>query len=147
MATTADAELILKLYEMRREPVMREARKFVIAEFNPKTEAELLAVQRGMGTQHNAWWRQAVTYWEMASTLCLHGALDAELYFDANMEVIATYTKFYELYKQATGADFMPQTAKLIAQTPSAQKKVEGRRKAVARSAELAAAANTEKGK
>lgn len=140
MATPADAELILKLYELRREPVMREARKFVVSDFNPKNEAELLAVQRGMGTEQNAWWRQAVTYWEMASTLCLHGALDAELYFDANMEVIGTYTKFYELYKQATGADFMPQTAKLIAKTESAQKRVENRKKAIARSAELAAA-------
>ena len=55
------------------------------------------------------------------------------------MEVIGTYTKFYELYKQASGADFMPQTAKLIAQTPSAQKKVENRKKAIARAAELAA--------
>lgn len=144
MATQNDAELILKLYELRREPVMREARKFVVADFNPGNEAELLAVQRGMGTEQNAWWRQAITYWEMASTLCLHGALDTELYFDANMEVIATYTKFYELYKQATGADFMPQTAKLIARTESAQKRVEGRKKAIARTAELAAA-NTDK--
>ena len=140
MAIPADAELILKLYEMRRETVMREARKFVLIDFNPKTEADLLAVQRGMGTQQNAWWRQAVTYWEMASTLCLHGALDTELYFDANMEVIGMYTKFFELYKQATGADFMPQTAKLIAQTESAQKRVENRKKAIARAAELAAA-------
>ena len=145
MATSADAELILKLYELRREPVMREARKFVVARFDPKNEADLLAVQRGWGTQENAWWRQAVTYWEMASTLCLHGALDTELYFDANMEVIGIYTKFYELYKQATGADFMPQTAKLIAQTPSAQKRVEGRKQAIARAAQLTAA-NTEKG-
>ena len=144
MATPADAELILKLYELRREPVMREARKFVIADFNPKSDSDLLAVQRGMGTQENAWWRQAITYWEMASTLCLHGALDTELYFDANMEVIGVYTKFYELYKQATGADFMPQTAKLIARTESAQTRVEGRKKAIARAAELAAA-NTEK--
>lgn len=140
MATTADAELILKLYEMRREPVMREARHFVIFDFNPKTTEELLAVQRAPGTPKNAWWRQAVTYWEMASTLCLHGALNAELYFDANMEVIATYTKFYELYKEATGVDFMPATAKLIAQTPSAQQRVDNRKKAIARSKELAAA-------
>ncbi len=138
MATTADAELILKLYELRREPVMREARKFVIFEFHPKNEAELLEVQRGMGTPQNALWRQAVTYWEMASTLCLHGALDTELYFDASMEALATYAKFYELYKRATGVDFMPQTAKLIAQTPSAQQKVEGRKKAMEKSAEAA---------
>ena len=139
MATTADAELILKLYELRREPLMRDARRYVIADFNPKTDAELLAVQRGMGTPQNALWRQAVTYWEMASTLCLHGALDTELYFDANMEVIAVYTKFYELYKQATGADFMPQTAKLIARTESAQKRVDGRKQAMARAAATAA--------
>lgn len=139
MATPSDAELILKLYELRREPVMRDARKFVVMDFHPKTEADLLAVQRGMGSQENAWWRQAVTYWEMASTLCLHDSLDADLYFDANMEVIGVYTKFYELYKQATGVDFMPQTAKLIAQTPSAQERVEKRKAAMARSAALAA--------
>ena len=49
MATAADAELILKLYELRREPRMRQARQWAMHEFNPKTLDELLAVQRDFG--------------------------------------------------------------------------------------------------
>ena len=41
MATAADAELVLKLYEMRREETLRRARRFMIFDFNPKTLEEL----------------------------------------------------------------------------------------------------------
>ena len=71
--THHDAELILKLYDLRREPVMREARKF-IAGFSPKSVDDLLAVANTPGTQ-NAYLRQVYGYWEMAAAFVVHGAL------------------------------------------------------------------------
>ena len=49
MATAADAEVLLKLYELRQEETLRTARKFLGADFNPKTIEELRAVSRGSG--------------------------------------------------------------------------------------------------
>ena len=83
MATAQDAELILKLYELRREARMREARNWVMHEFNPKNLEELLAVQRDFGSNENQMWRQVIGYWEMAAALVLHGTLDRELFFDS----------------------------------------------------------------
>ncbi len=122
MATTADAELILKLYELRGEATMRKARAFVTGEMAAGTTDDVLKVQRGTGTQENAYWRQVVTYWEMAASLVLRGALDADLYLDSSMENILVYTKFHRLYKEGTGVDFMPNTARLVAEYPAAEK-------------------------
>ena len=135
MATTADAELILKLYDIRRESVMRKARAFVAFEFAPKTNAELLRVQRGIGTDENAQWRQVISYWEMAASFCLRGAVDAELFLDSNAEGIFIYTKFHELYKAATDAQFMPQTAEMIRTYPVAQQQHEATKQRLAASA------------
>ncbi len=123
MATPADAELILKLYDLRREATLRRARAFVTGEMTAKTTDELLKVQRGMGTQENTWWRMAVSYWEMAASFVLRGALDGDLFLDSVDEPIFIYTKFHRLYKEATGADFMPRTAQLIAKYPVAETK------------------------
>ena len=69
MATASDAELILKLYELRQEERLRAARNWVMQEFNPRTLDELLAVQRDLGSLHNQYWRQVISYWEMAAAL------------------------------------------------------------------------------
>ncbi len=57
MATAADAEVILKLYEMRREETLRKSRRFMIFDFQPKTLEELRAVSRDVGSQYNPAWR------------------------------------------------------------------------------------------
>jgi hypothetical protein len=62
---------------------MREARNWVMHEFNPKNLEELLAVQRDFGSNENQRWRQVIGYWEMAAALVLHGTLDRELFYDS----------------------------------------------------------------
>ena len=86
MASSTDAELILKLYELRTEAVMSQARAWVTVEFWPETAAEFFTVQDDFGSQKNCYLRQVVTYWEMAASLVLHGALSAELFIDCNNE-------------------------------------------------------------
>ena len=118
MATTQDAELILKLYELRREPRMRQARHWVMHEFNPKNLDELLALQRDFGADQNQMWRQVIGYWEMAAALVLHGALDRELFLESNGENLFMVAKFgllNEEYARVAGNDgFMPQMSRLV---------------------------------
>lgn len=124
MATTADAEIILKLYELRREETMRKARNFVGGEFQPKTFEEFRAVGQAAGTPENAYWRQVLSYWDMVAAIVLRGAVDPDLFFDTNGEGIFLYAKFREFhaeYEQATGVKFMRQTAMLIDRFPAAK--------------------------
>jgi len=79
MATHADADLILRLYDLRREPVCREARAF-FAGWKPEDEEEVNAVVSGRMIQRNAWLRQVTTYWEMAFSFVNTGAVDETLF-------------------------------------------------------------------
>ena len=72
-----DAELVLKLYELRREPVMREARRYLGAEFWPATADELLALTRPEHPQSAAL-RQVASYWEMAYGMARHGIVNPD---------------------------------------------------------------------
>ncbi len=86
LATPADAEIILRLYELRREEVMRKARAWVIGEFWPASADDYFAVIGNGADPHNPWLRQVVSYWEMAASMVLHGAVSAELFVDCNAE-------------------------------------------------------------
>ena len=77
-ATPADGELILKLYDLRREPVMRQARADMIAKFHPKSWEEFSAVLKGDHPLNTAY-RMVSSYWEMAAGLAKHGALHVGL--------------------------------------------------------------------
>ncbi|MEG9435832.1 hypothetical protein JAO29_06605 [Edaphobacter sp. HDX4] len=129
MATAADGELILKLYEMRREETLRKSRRFMVFDFQPKTIDELRVVSRDVGSQHNAAWRQVVGYWEMAASLVLRGALDPDLFLDSNGEGILIYAKFHHFHAESekqSGHPFMRHTAALIRKYPVAAKLHEG---------------------
>jgi len=79
-ATTADAQLILQLYDLRREAEMRKARNWWVAEFWPQSAEEFVKVAFTPGSQENNWLRQVTGYWSMAASLVLHGALNADLF-------------------------------------------------------------------
>ena len=132
MATAQDAEIILKLYELRREPRMRQARQWVIHEFKPKNLDELLAVQRDFGSDQNQMWRQVIGYWEMAAALVLHGSLNRELFFDSvgeNVFLMAKFGRLNEEYARTAGNEgFMPQTAALVAGYEPARRRMEALR-------------------
>ena len=78
--TSADAELILKLYDLRREAEMRKARHWWVGEFFPENADDFLKVAWAMGTQENNWLRQVGGYWSMAASFVLQGALNEELF-------------------------------------------------------------------
>lgn len=91
--TYDDANLILRLYDLRREERMREARKWFGAQAPWQTRAEWLATCPP-GTDDNASYRMVTTYWEMAATFITTGVLNPELFFRANnLELLFVYEK------------------------------------------------------
>ncbi len=107
-ATPADAELILKLYELRREPEMRKARDTVFTEFWPESADDLLAVTRAYGTDLNRYIRMVFGYWDMACSLVLHGALDESLFFDCSHEMYPLFAKVHRFAKEFREATNSP---------------------------------------
>ena len=127
LATPADAEIILKLYELRTEAVLRQARAWVTGEFWPKTAEEFFALMENPADPHNAYLRQVLSYWEMAATLVLHGAVSAELFVDCNGEGFFLLAKFAPILEaiRAKNPPFMAQTSELINRFSTAAQRYE----------------------
>ena len=87
-----DAEIILKLYELRREATMRESRAALIGQFNPTSYDEYIAITK---REHplNAAYRQVGSYWEMAYGLIKHGVLNADLALESSGEGLLLFIK------------------------------------------------------
>jgi hypothetical protein len=113
MATSADADIVLKLYELRREEVMRTARRFVSFEFWPEGVDEFKEIHKPTNP-NNAYWRQVISFWEMAAQLPLHGAVDTDLFLATQGEALFVRAKFAEISEEATGNTFMPSVKKLV---------------------------------
>jgi len=80
--TAADAQIILQLYDLRREPEMRKARAWWLGQFWPENVEDFMKVAGAMGTQENNWLRQVTGYWEMAASLAVHGAVSPDLFLE-----------------------------------------------------------------
>jgi len=79
-ASAKDAELILKLYELRRDPELRKARDWWLWTFSPLSADDFLKVAGASGSQENNWLRQSASYWGMAAALVRQRLLDEELF-------------------------------------------------------------------
>lgn len=90
--THADAELLLHLYEIRREPELRRARAWFLTEFNATTWDEIGARYLSH-TEEDRFVRMTTSYWEMVATLVNRGALNADLFFDHTGEDIVTWRR------------------------------------------------------
>ncbi|HEX6737938.1 MAG TPA: hypothetical protein VF310_06705 [Vicinamibacteria bacterium] len=87
-----DAELVLRAYELRRDPVMRDSRRSMLYEFWPQSADEAAALVR---TDHplNAAYRQVTTYWEMIYGMVRHGVVHAEYFLETNVEGLFVFAK------------------------------------------------------
>jgi hypothetical protein len=79
-ATVEEAQLILKLYDLRREAEMRKARNWWMTEFWPRNAEDFLSVVRSPGTQENNWLRQVAGYWGIATSFVSQGVLSEDLF-------------------------------------------------------------------
>ena len=88
----ADAELMLHLYEMRREPELRRARAWFLTHFKPADWAEIKSRYLNHSDE-DRWFRMTTSYWEMVATLVNRGLLHAELFFDHTGEDLPTWER------------------------------------------------------
>lgn len=101
-ATPHDAQVVMQLYDLRREPEMRKARAWYTAEFWPANADEFLKVANAFPGQENAWMRQVNGYWDMATAMVLAGAVNEELFLQPGVsgELFFIFAKFYPFLKE-----------------------------------------------
>jgi hypothetical protein len=107
-ATAEDAKIIMRLYDLRREPEMRKARAWY-ANWWPTSVDEVLRMVNAFGTQENAWFRQVNGYWDMAASFVLRDALNEDLFFDSGGEMWFTLSKLQPFLKEVRQKANMPQ--------------------------------------
>jgi hypothetical protein len=128
MSKQEEASLILKLYELRREDTMRQARDWYFREFNPQSLADFT---NAMFSDHSGHLRMVVSYWDMAAGLVNNGAISMELFNDTNGEHIGVFAKIEPLLgeiRAAYGPQFAVNFEKLIDATPDGRKRTAGAR-------------------
>ena len=125
------AQLNLQLYALRREPVLREARKWFLHDFNPESFEEMVALASG---DRNASFRMVLGYWDMAASLVTSGAIDGPAFLAAHGELFATYSKvqpFLSDLRNAAGEpDFCKHVEAVVASAPDADAILARRREA-----------------
>jgi hypothetical protein len=147
--TYEDAKLVLKLYDLRREAVMRQARDFV-AQFNPASSSELMAVAGAFGTKENAYLRQVLSYWEMVASLVVHGTLNAALAEDTLGEMYFVYAKVHpfvkEMRQKMQAPDFLQNLEKATEGTPEHRERLARVQQRMAEFAKMQGAAAAKQG-
>jgi len=97
------ATLLIRLYELRREPTMREARAWYVSKFNPASVDDMIATLRG---PDSAYFRMVTSYWDMAASFVLNGAIDEKMFTESNGEHVIVYAKmepFLAEYREKMG--------------------------------------------
>ena len=124
MGKQADADLILKLYDLRREKVMREARNWFFT-FNPTSAADYMEAIMG---EHSGYLRMVISYWDMAASLVNNGAVDEQMFNDANGEHVFIFAKIEpileELRQQWNQPDMLKHFETLVRRIPDSDKKL-----------------------
>lgn len=130
-----DMMAILKLYELRRDEKMRQARAWYFSEFAPQSAIDIVRLYRA-GERASANFRTVTSYWDMASSFVLNDALDEKMFLDANSEHILIYAKiapFLEEIRQLFGEpDYLINLENLVRKIPNLEAKLEARKKLIA---------------
>jgi hypothetical protein len=117
--------LILKLYDLRREHTMREARGWFARSFNPTTVEDVLDA---VGGSNSAFFRMATSYWDMAAALVLNGAIDEQMFNDANGEHVVVFAKlepYLAEYRARSGNPmYLAHLEKLVMSVPDAKERL-----------------------
>ncbi len=125
MSKAESAELILKLYELRREATMREARNWMIS-FFPESAQDIVQVL--LNSETSAYYRMVTTYWDMAAAFVNHGAIEEEMFKDANAEHFVIFAKIElflpELREMMGNPNMFGNLEKLIMGQPDAKERL-----------------------
>jgi len=125
MSKQAEADLILKLYDLRREATMREARNWFFM-FNPQTPADIMEV---LTSDKSGYYRMVISYWDMACSFVNNGAIDAQMFNDANGEHLFVFAKmepFIPTLREVMGApQFLSHLEKVVKALPDYETRIE----------------------
>ena len=125
MSKVESADLILKLYDLRREEKMREARNWIFS-FNPTSVDEYW--QTMMDPQVGGYLRMVTSYWDMCAAMVNHGAIDAEMFNDTVGEHIMVFAKIQpllaELRERFQNPKAFQHLEKVILDQPDGQERV-----------------------
>ncbi|MEI9811530.1 MAG: hypothetical protein WDO18_02125 [Acidobacteriota bacterium] len=102
-STYDDANLILRLYDLRREDKMRAARNWFVGNFRCKNMAEMSALCPP-GSEFNAYFRQVASYWDMAGSFVNAGVLNGDLFFTNTREILVVWERVKPLISEMRGA-------------------------------------------
>jgi len=137
MGKHEDADLILKLYDLRREAVMRDARNWLFT-FNPTSIQDVMEVMMG---EHSGHLRMVMTYWDMACALVNNGAIDEDLFNQTNGEHIFVYMKvepvLAEIRTMFDNPDFLKNLEALVKRIPNIEQRLPAMRERMARFAAM----------
>ncbi len=125
MSKQEEGSLILKLYEMRREAVMRTARDWFFRDFNPTGIEDFT---HAMFSEHSGHLRMVVTYWDMAAGLVLNDAIDMKMFNECNGEHIGVFAKlepFLDEIRAENSPRFARNLERLIDLTPDGHMQVD----------------------
>lgn len=119
------ATLLVRLYELRRETTMREARAWYTRSFNPTTVDDLMQAVSGPNSGH---FRMVTSYWDMAASFVLNGAIDEKMFNDANGEHVVVFAKlepFVAEYRKKMGnAAYLGSLETLVMKMPNASERL-----------------------
>ena len=119
------ATLLLRLYELRREPTMREARNWFALQFNPDTIDDVTQALMGPNSGH---FRMVTSYWDMAASFVLNGAIDEQMFNDANGEQVGVFGKmepFLAEYRTRMGSPrYLAQLEQVVMRRPGAKEQI-----------------------
>jgi len=140
-ATTPEqVELILRLYELRREAVMREARSFVGGAFLPKSDDDLVAIVT-KGGKETGFVLQVYGYWDMVCAFVLHGMLSEPLLYDTCQEMYFQFAKiqpFLKGFRQKLALpEWMQSIEKVVESSARGRKRLAAMRASLDRMAEV----------
>jgi hypothetical protein len=140
-----DTLAILKLYEIRSEPVMREARRWFFSEFQPKSGLDILGLMQS-GEKESAFYRMVASHWEVAASLVNNGGIDEKLFLESNTEHLVVYAKlepFIAEIREAIGEpDYLAHLEQLVLKVSNVERKLENRRRLIGRWAQTQSAAS-----
>ncbi len=131
-----DALAIIKLYEIRSEALMREARAWFFTEFAPQSGKDIVALLLSSQKQ-SAFYRMVASHWEVAASLVNNGGIDEKLFLDANSEHVVVFARlqpFIEEIRETIGEpDYLANLEKLVMKIPNIDRKLENRRRLLER--------------
>lgn len=124
MGKHEDADLILKLYDLRREPVMREARNWMWT-FNPTSGQD---VMEALMSEQSGYYRMVISYWDMAAAMVNNGAIDEKLFNETNGEHIFVYAKIEPVIEEIRtmfgSPEFLLNLETLVKRIPNIEEKI-----------------------